>query len=93
MLRIIALAILAIAPVVVFPLAALAQGALGNEGVQNEATKKFQAFLAQDWKRWMQDYRKWRRVWAIRDRTGNGRTIRLLGSRREKNICNKAWMR
>ena len=56
MLRIIALAILAIAPVVVFPLAALAQGARGNEGAQNEATKKFQAFLALDWKRWMQDY-------------------------------------
>jgi uncharacterized protein (DUF885 family) len=56
MLRIIALAILAIAPVLVFPLAALAQGARGNEDVQNEATKKFQAFLAQDWKRWMQDY-------------------------------------
>ncbi len=56
MLRVITLAILAIAPVVVFPLAALVQGARGNEGVQNEATKKFQAFLAQDWKRWMQDY-------------------------------------
>jgi uncharacterized protein (DUF885 family) len=57
MLRMITVAILAIAPLaMVFPLATLAQGGRSNEGMQNEATKKFRAFLGQDWKRWMEDY-------------------------------------
>ena len=57
MLRMITLAILAIAPMaVVFPLVTLAQEGRNKETMQNEATKQFSAFLAQDWKRWMEDY-------------------------------------
>jgi len=57
MLRMITLAILAFAPMAaVFPLITLAQDGRSKESLQNEATKKFRAFLAQDWKRWMEDY-------------------------------------
>jgi uncharacterized protein (DUF885 family) len=57
MLRIIAWAILAIAPaIVVFPLAVLARDGQGRESIQNTAAAKFRSFLAQDWKRWMEDY-------------------------------------
>ena len=57
MVRIITLAILAIAPMaMVFPLITLAQAGRSKGGVQDEATKKFRAFLSQDWKRWMEEY-------------------------------------
>jgi len=57
MLRKITLAILAFAPMAVMvPSVTLAQVGRSNENMQNEATKNFRAFLAQDWKRWMEDY-------------------------------------
>ena len=56
MLRMIALAILAIAPaVMVFPLSVLAREGRGKDAIQNDAATKFRSFLAQDWKRWMED--------------------------------------
>ena len=57
MLRKFALAILAIGTMAVtVPSVTLAQVGRSNETMQNEASKKFRAFLAQDWKRWMEDY-------------------------------------
>ena len=57
MLRMLAWAILAIAPaVMVFPLSVVAREGQGKDAIQNDAATKFRFFLAQDWKRWMEDY-------------------------------------
>ena len=57
MVRMIALAILAIAPAaMVFPLSVLARDGQSKDGIPNDTATKFRLFLAQDWKRWMEDY-------------------------------------
>src|SRR5437879_7075403 len=57
MMRAVAMAILTIAPLVAtFPLVTLAHDDGSDAAAQNEATRNFRAFLAQDWKRWMEDY-------------------------------------
>ena len=57
MVRMIALAILAIAPAaMVFPLSVLARDGQSKDGIPNDTAAKFRLFLAQDWKRWMEDY-------------------------------------
>ena len=40
----------------VMPMLALAQAGSGQVAGQTEATKKFLAFLDEDWKRWMEEY-------------------------------------
>ncbi len=40
----------------VLPMLALAQSAAGRNGEQAEATRKFRAYLDNDWKRWMEQY-------------------------------------
>jgi len=57
MLRIIAWAIFAIAPAMVaFPLAVLARNGQDTESIPDAAAARFRFFLAQDWKKWMEDY-------------------------------------
>jgi uncharacterized protein (DUF885 family) len=57
MLRHIGLALLAIAPLLlVFPLLTLAQASRSRNDAQDDVTKKFRAYLEQDWKLWMQEY-------------------------------------
>ena len=40
----------------VLPMLALAQPAAGRNGQQDETTRKFRAYLDNDWKRWMEQY-------------------------------------
>jgi len=68
---------------------ALAQSSTSPSREQAEAARRFRTYLDEDWKRWMQQYPKWRLPLDFPAKIAAGATIQRRESKPESNIFTK----